>query len=164
MLWQETTFVKDPSSSVERKKRMYTLCSGEKVRSCPDWIRWHLSHLAWSTHSLRREIDLGYQHLSLARVWKWKWSNDVEKSKMDLFWCISMPNNVKSCKKIDEKAQTAKFTVFARGSELRGAKNMENLENWNVSYSNISNVRHPGYHHVKQTLTRILDLENSREN
>ena len=25
-----------------------------------------------------------------------------------------MPNNVKSCKKIDEKAQTAKFTVFAR--------------------------------------------------
>ena len=25
-----------------------------------------------------------------------------------------MPNNVKSCKKINEKAQTAKFTVFAR--------------------------------------------------
>ena len=28
----------------------------------------------------------------------WKWSNDVEKSEMDLFWCISMTNNVKSCK------------------------------------------------------------------
>jgi len=28
--------------------------------------------------------------------------------------------------KINEKAQTAKFTVFARGSQLRGAKNLEN--------------------------------------
>merc|ERR1712018_724551 len=28
--------------------------------------------------------------------------------------CISMPNNVKSCKKINEKAQTAKLTVLAR--------------------------------------------------
>ena len=37
-----------------------------------------------------------------------------------------MPNDVKSCKKIDEKAQTAKFTVFARGTQLRGTKNMEN--------------------------------------
>ena len=37
-----------------------------------------------------------------------------------------MPNNVKSYKKIDEKAQTDKFIVFARGRELRGAKNMEN--------------------------------------
>ena len=48
---------------------------------------------------------------------------------MDLFSCISMPNNVKSCKKIDERGQTAKFTVFARGSQLSGAKNMENWEN-----------------------------------
>ena len=31
--------------------------------------------------------------------------------------------------KIDEKAQTVKFTVFARGSQLRGAKNLENLGN-----------------------------------
>ena len=30
-----------------------------------------------------------------------------------------MANNVKSCKKFDEKAQTAKFTVFAR--EIRSA-------------------------------------------
>ena len=37
-----------------------------------------------------------------------------------------MPNNVKSYKKIDEKAPTAKFTVFAMGSHLRSAKNMEN--------------------------------------
>ena len=31
-----------------------------------------------------------------------------------------MPNNVKSYKKIDEKAQTAKITVFAMGSQLLG--------------------------------------------
>ena len=53
----------------------------------------------------------------------------LKKSEMDLFWCISMPNNVKSCKKIDERGQTAKFTVFARGSQLRGAENMENWGN-----------------------------------
>ena len=40
-----------------------------------------------------------------------------------------MPNNVKLCKKIDERGQTAKFTVFARGSLLRGAENMENWGN-----------------------------------
>ena len=36
-----------------------------------------------------------------------------------------MPNNVNSYK-IDEKAQTAKFTVFAMGSQLLSAENMEN--------------------------------------
>ena len=40
-----------------------------------------------------------------------------------------MPNNVKSCKNFDEKAQTAKITVFAMGSQLLGAKNMENWGN-----------------------------------
>ena len=33
---------------------------------------------------------------------------------MGIFWCISITNNVKSYKKFDGKAQTAKFTVFAR--------------------------------------------------
>ena len=42
---------------------------------------------------------------------------------------LSMPNNMKSCKKIDERGQTAKFTVFARGSQLRSAENMENWGN-----------------------------------
>ena len=45
---------------------------------------------------------------------KWKWSNSVLKSEMGIFWCISITNNVKSYKKFDEKAQTVKFTVFAR--------------------------------------------------
>ena len=56
------------------------------------------------------------------KVVKWCW----QKSELDIFWCISITNNVKSCKKIDERGQTAKFTVFARGSQLSGAKNMEN--------------------------------------
>ena len=56
-----------------------------------------------------------------------------------------MPNNVKSYKKIDEKAQTAKITVFAMGSQLLGAKNMENYENLDVNYSKFSNtIPHPG--------------------
>ena len=46
--------------------------------------------------------------------WKWKWSNNVLKSEMGKFWRISITNNVKSYKKFDGKAQTAKFTVFAR--------------------------------------------------
>ena len=32
-------------------------------------------------------------YMSPVRAWKWKWSNGVEKSESDLFWCISMTNN-----------------------------------------------------------------------
>ena len=39
-----------------------------------------------------------------------------------------MPNNVESCKKVDENTQTAKFTVFQLWNQLRGAKNKENNE------------------------------------
>ena len=33
-----------------------------------------------------------------------KWSNGVKISKMGIFWCISITNNVESSKKINEKA------------------------------------------------------------
>ena len=39
-----------------------------------------------------------------------------------------MSNNVKSCKKVDENTQTAKFTVFTLWNQLRSAKNKENNE------------------------------------
>ena len=39
-----------------------------------------------------------------------------------------MPNNVKSCKKVDENTQTAKFIIFPLWNQLRGAKNKENNE------------------------------------
>ena len=42
--------------------------------------------------------------------WKWKWSNVVRKSEMSL--SISITNNVKSCKKINETIQSANFTDF----------------------------------------------------
>ena len=37
----------------------------------------------------------------------WKWSNGVKISEMGTFWCISITNNVESCKKFNGKAQTA---------------------------------------------------------
>ena len=58
-----------------------------------------------------------------------KWSNGVKISEMGIFWCISITNNVESCKKFNEKAQTANFSVLARGRRPRQelfAKNMEN--------------------------------------
>ena len=46
---------------------------------------------------------------------KWMWSNGARQGVFDLFWCISITTNVKSYKKIDERAQTANFSVFTMG-------------------------------------------------
>ena len=45
--------------------------------------------------------------------WKWKWSDKCRKSEISLIWCISTTNNMKSCKKFNETAQTANFTDFS---------------------------------------------------
>ena len=42
---------------------------------------------------------------------------------MDLFWCISMTNNVESCKKIDGRVQTFRFSVFTMGRQELCAEN-----------------------------------------
>ena len=84
----------------------------EKFRS-PSYI-WQL--LSW-TH-----------HMSAARAWKWTWSNGVEKSETDLFWCISMTNNVKSCKKINGRVQTFRFSVFTMGLCWKRQKNTKTRE------------------------------------
>ena len=34
---------------------------------------------------------------------------------MGIFWCISITNNVNSCKKFNEKAQMTNFGVLAKG-------------------------------------------------
>ena len=53
----------------------------------------------------------------------WKWSNGIKVSEMGIFWCISITNNVKSCRKFNEKAQTVNFSVFTmRGRELPAEK------------------------------------------
>ena len=49
----------------------------------------------------------------------WKWSNGVKISEMGIFWCISITNNVNSCKKFNEKAQMANFSVLAKGRRPR---------------------------------------------
>ena len=36
-------------------------------------------------------------------------------SEMGIFWCISITNNVNSCKKFNEKAQMTNFGVLAKG-------------------------------------------------
>ena len=51
-------------------------------------------------------------------------------SEMSIFWCISMLNNVKSYKKINEKAQMANFSVFAKGSQLRKELFAKKMKNW----------------------------------
>ena len=49
----------------------------------------------------------------------WKWSNGVKISEKGIFWCVSITNNVESCKKFNEKAQTVNFSVFTMcGREL----------------------------------------------
>ena len=42
---------------------------------------------------------------------------------MGIFWCIFIKNNVKSCRKFYEKAQTVNFSVFTMcGRELLAVK------------------------------------------
>ena len=61
-------------------------------------------------------------HMSAGNGWKWEWPNGVEKSEMDLFWSISLTNNVKSCKKINGRVQTFRLNVFTMGGHwLTGA-------------------------------------------
>ena len=52
-----------------------------------------------------------------------KWSNGVKISEKGIFWCVSITNNVESCKKFNEKAQTVNFSVFTMcGRELPAEK------------------------------------------
>ena len=77
-----------------------------------------------------------WQHLrrchdmSLPNTRFWKWSNGVKRVERDLFWCISMTNNVKSCKKINGRAQTSRFSVFTRGRKELWAENAKNCKNY----------------------------------
>ena len=61
-----------------------------------------------------------------------------------------MANNVKSCKKFNEKAPTAKFTVFAREISSVVLKAWKTRKT-NANYSKFSNtISCPGWHHVKE--------------
>ena len=58
-----------------------------------------------------------------------KWSNGVKISEKGIFWCVSITNNVESCKKFNEKAQTTNFSVLAKGRQLRKELFAENMKN-----------------------------------
>ena len=61
-------------------------------------------------------------------LWKWKWSNGVGKSEMSIIWCISITNNVKSNKKINETAEAGNCTDFpliSCGNGLKSTKTMQ---------------------------------------
>ena len=64
-------------------------------------------------------------HFSLQKVNFESASKVVPNDCNDMFWCISITNNVKSCKKFSEKAQTGKITVFTMVNQHCGAENME---------------------------------------
>ena len=56
-------------------------------------------------------------------------SGQMALEKWTNFESIFMTNNVKSCKKINEKGKTFRFSVFSMGRQEIFAKNMENLAN-----------------------------------
>ena len=61
---------------------------------------------------------------------------------------------MKTCKKFNERAQTAKFSVLCRlRQELfaENPKNKENKRNLNANYSKFPNtITYPGFHHVEE--------------
>ena len=72
-------------------------------------------------------------HFSAKVGQKWKWSNGVRKGKIYPFWCISITNDIKSYKKINERAQTANFSVFTMGGHwLTGALCWKRWKQWKL--------------------------------
>ena len=69
----------------------------------------------------------GYDSFSVEPIIWVRWGHEsesgVEKSEIDLFWCISMTNNMKSCRKINGRVQTFRFSVFSMGRQELCAEN-----------------------------------------
>ena len=82
------------------------------------WVIWVVGAIGVIRHSVR--MSLGF---CPAEPWNWKWPNGVENSEISIIWCISITNNVKICKKFNESAETAKFSVFTRGRQELCAEN-----------------------------------------
>ena len=116
-------------TELERKHEMYEYVSNcmQYVLCSPTWgciwsvfstlylgHTWYIACLGsfcvyiWHTVSLRAQIIP--EKVKLSRP-----INDVKKSEMNLFWCISITSNMKTCKKFNERAQTANFSVLKGG-------------------------------------------------
>ena len=75
-------------------------------------IEYILATIIWQGSRMRLGVTAKVRRI-------WKWSNGVKISEMGIFWCISITNNVNSCKKFNEKAQMANFSVLAKGRRPR---------------------------------------------
>ena len=86
----------------------------------------HFFHPFQGNHQFRSEqlgcpeTELGHSvRMSLGfcpqKPRNWKWPNSVGKGEMSIFLCISITNNVKTCKKFNESTLTTNFIVFTRG-------------------------------------------------
>ena len=87
--------------------------------------RHYLSQLCHHYHH-RHHLMIIWQALrSMTRCCSkvgWKWSEKCRKNEISLIWCISTTNNVKSCKKFNETAQTVNFNYFSLISCENGPK------------------------------------------
>ena len=54
----------------------------------------------------------------------------VRISEMGIFWCICIKNNVEVCQQFNDKAQTANFSVLARGRQPCQELFPKIMENW----------------------------------
>ena len=98
------------------------------------WNVWKMRGMwrsSWRKADVYLRQTVSYCDESSPKVGRnWKWSNEVKMSEMSIFWCISMLNNVKSYKKINEKAQMANFSIFARGFRLLQELFAKNMVYW----------------------------------
>ena len=75
---------------------------------------------------------------------------------MGIFWCISITNNVESCKKFNEKVQTANFNDLTRQRQelcAENAKKPQKLEELKRKLVNIFK---------RYDLSRVVPCERAR--
>ena len=65
--------------------------------------------------------------MSLQNTHFLKWSNGVERVEMDILWCISMTNNVKSCKNNQWKFSNGQLLCFYKGTSVTSGALLKKL-------------------------------------
>ena len=114
----------------------------------------HLGQRLRSTH-----------HMSAGNGWKWKWPNGVEKSEMDLFWCISMTNNVKLCNKKSMQDSKLSNSVFLQWDVRRSLLKTRNTMKTETPLTQkfLIQWRHVGWHHVDQAFQKCVNYGGEDE-
>ena len=77
-------------------------------------------------------------------------------SEMGIFWCISITNHVNSCKKFNDKAQMANFSVLAKGRRPR-------QELFAKKYGKLGKLKRKFLNILKRyDLSRVVPCERAR--